>query len=243
MPLRFTTPSLTPSRSTTHDAVPGLAAQVVGGAHDARAAIEIVVDLAVVVGVVAERDRVDAGAEHLLGDLRRYPQAARGVLAVDDDERRVVTFAQHRQRGEQRVAARAGRRCRRRTGSSPARAPAAQTYFPAGVNEPGTGLRSAPPTAEERKLTDAPALRRRSPRACWSPGGCSSCCCRRRCSRCGCWHRRRARSSGCSSSLPHRDDPQSGRRLRRAPPAAPRHGRLPVLICSSWSSPERVCCW
>ena len=38
------------------------------------------------VGVVAERDDVDAGGEQLVGDLRRDPEAAGDVLAVDDDE-------------------------------------------------------------------------------------------------------------------------------------------------------------
>jgi hypothetical protein len=36
--------------------------------------------------VVAERDRVGAGAQQLVGLLGRDPEPARGVLAVDDDE-------------------------------------------------------------------------------------------------------------------------------------------------------------
>jgi len=36
--------------------------------------------------VVAERDRVGAGAEQPVGELRRDPGAVGGVLAVDDRE-------------------------------------------------------------------------------------------------------------------------------------------------------------
>jgi hypothetical protein len=36
--------------------------------------------------VVAERDHVGAGLEQLVGVLGRDPDAARGVLAVDDHE-------------------------------------------------------------------------------------------------------------------------------------------------------------
>jgi hypothetical protein len=57
-------------------------------------ALEIGVDLATVVGVVAERDRVHTRREHLLGDLGGDPEAAGGVLAVDHDERGRVELAQ-----------------------------------------------------------------------------------------------------------------------------------------------------
>ena len=67
-------------------AVPGLAAQEVGGPHDPGLGVEIGVDLAAVIGVVAERDRVDAGRKQLVGDLRGDSQAAGDVLAVDDHE-------------------------------------------------------------------------------------------------------------------------------------------------------------
>ena len=86
-------------------AVPGLAAQEVGRPQDPRLAVQVGVDLAAVVGVVAERDRVDARREQLVGDLRRDPQAAGDVLAVDDHERRRVALAQDRQAVEQRVPA------------------------------------------------------------------------------------------------------------------------------------------
>jgi len=89
-----------------HDApsAAGLGAQVVGRAHDALLLVEVVVDLPPVVGVVAQRDRVDAGAEQLVGDLRGDAEAAGHVLAVDDDERRAVALAQPRQQREQRPA-------------------------------------------------------------------------------------------------------------------------------------------
>jgi hypothetical protein len=48
----------------------------------------------VAVGVVAERDRVDAGGQQLLGLFRRDPDPARGVLAVGDDEVRRQLLAQ-----------------------------------------------------------------------------------------------------------------------------------------------------
>ena len=70
-------------------AVPGLVAQVVVRAQDRVVLVEVAVDLAAVVGVVAERDDVDARGEQLVGDLRRDAEAAGGVLAVDDDERRL----------------------------------------------------------------------------------------------------------------------------------------------------------
>jgi hypothetical protein len=48
--------------------------------------VEVGPDLAVAVGVVAERDDVDAGGEQRVGLLRRDADPARGVLAVADDE-------------------------------------------------------------------------------------------------------------------------------------------------------------
>ena len=89
-----------------HDAAAAarLAAQEVRGAHDPLVRVEVGVDLAAVVGVVAERDRVDARGEHLVGVLGRDPEPARGVLAVDHHERRLVALAQEREAVEQRVA-------------------------------------------------------------------------------------------------------------------------------------------
>jgi hypothetical protein len=51
--------------------------------------------------VVAERDRVDAGGEQLVGDLRGDADAAGDVLAVDDNERRCVALAQRGQEAKQ----------------------------------------------------------------------------------------------------------------------------------------------
>ncbi len=88
-------------------AAAGLAAEEVGRPHDPFAAVQIRVDLTAVIGVVSERDRVDARGEHLLGVLRRDPQPPGGVLAVDDDERRLVALAEHGQAVQQRLASQA----------------------------------------------------------------------------------------------------------------------------------------
>jgi len=87
------------------DAVPGLAAQVVVGPQDRLVAIEVAEDLTAVIGVVAQRDDVDARGEQLVCDLRRDAEAARRVLAVDDDEGRRVAVAQQRQQAQQGVPA------------------------------------------------------------------------------------------------------------------------------------------
>ena len=86
-----------------HDAgaMTGLAAQEVRRAQDPRLGVQIRVDLAAMVGVVAERDRVDPAREQLIGRLRRDSQPAGDVLAVDDDERRLQALAQQRQALEQ----------------------------------------------------------------------------------------------------------------------------------------------
>ena len=86
------------------DTAPGLGVDVVDRAQQVRLLLEVGNDLAPVVGVVAERDRVHAGGEHLLGDLRRDAEAAGGVLAVDDHESRLVALAQRRQRAQQGAA-------------------------------------------------------------------------------------------------------------------------------------------
>ena len=65
-------------------AVAGLAAEVVEGPHDPRLLVEVAVDLAVVIGVVAERDRVDASHEQLTCPLGGDPEASRHILGVDD---------------------------------------------------------------------------------------------------------------------------------------------------------------
>jgi len=65
-------------------APPRLATQEVGRPHDRRVAVEVGIDLAAVVGVVAERDHVGAGGEEPFGELGRDAGAVRDVLAVDD---------------------------------------------------------------------------------------------------------------------------------------------------------------
>jgi len=85
--------------------VAGLDAQEVGRPQDPRLGVEIGVDLAPAVGVVAERDRVDAACEQRVGRFRGNPQPARDVLAVDDHKRWVVTLAQQRQTLQQRMPA------------------------------------------------------------------------------------------------------------------------------------------
>jgi len=96
-----------PDALAVHDtgAVSRLVSQVVVGAQDLDVVVEIAVDLLAVIGVVAERNDVDAGGEELVGDLRRDPQPPGCVLAVDDDERRLVAFAQPGQQPEQRALA------------------------------------------------------------------------------------------------------------------------------------------
>jgi len=86
-------------------AVAGLDAQEVRWAQDPRLGVQIRIDLAAMVGVVAERDRIDSPREQLLSGLRRDSQAARDVLAVDHHEGRVKTLSQQRQAVEQRAPA------------------------------------------------------------------------------------------------------------------------------------------
>ena len=98
-------------------AVAGLRREVVRRPHDrGRLRVEVRVDLMAMVGVVAERDDVDAGGEQLVGDLRRDAQAAGGVLAVDHDEGRLVVARAASAAGRAACADRARRRRRRRRG-------------------------------------------------------------------------------------------------------------------------------
>ncbi len=57
--------------------------------------------------MVPERDHIDTRGEQLVGDLGGDPEPAGDVLAVDDDERRLVRLAQLRQQAQQRAAAQA----------------------------------------------------------------------------------------------------------------------------------------
>jgi len=81
-----------------------LDAQEVGRTQDPRLGIQVGIDLTAVIGVVAERDRVHPAGEQCAGRLRRDPQPACHVLAVDDHERRLEALAQNRQALEQRAS-------------------------------------------------------------------------------------------------------------------------------------------
>ena len=63
----------------------------------ALALLQVRNDLAATPGVVAEGDRVDAGGEHLVGELGRDADAVREVFAVEDAEIRAQLLAK---RGE-----------------------------------------------------------------------------------------------------------------------------------------------
>ena len=52
----------------------------------ALALLQVGNDLAAAPDVVAERDRIDAGGQHLVRELRRDPHAVREILAVQDAE-------------------------------------------------------------------------------------------------------------------------------------------------------------
>ena len=98
-------------------APPRLGRQEVGRADDVAPLLEVRPDLAVAVGVVAERDHVGAGPEQLVGVLRGDADAAGGVLAVDDDEVRAELRRAGRRAWSGPRAGRSSRRRRRRRGS------------------------------------------------------------------------------------------------------------------------------
>ena len=86
-------------------AAPGRAGGIIGGADQPRLALDEHQRLALIEGVVAERDRVGAGGEELVADRLGDAEAAGGVLAVDDDEIEPPARAQRRQAVDQRRAA------------------------------------------------------------------------------------------------------------------------------------------
>ena len=209
LPDRDTTPSRTPSRETTHQPCPGWLLRKLAGRRIRSSLIEVGVDLAVPVGVVAERDHIDPGGEQLVGDLRRDPEPAGRVLAVDDYERRGQPLAQRRAAATATFAGRFRRRRRQQTGCSTGLfMSAGRSYFhlngfqgseankdgarrsSAAARARGRARRSrgrrADPAAgrgDARPMTSGspaqPSLR-------WSSrAGSSSSCCRSRCSGCG----------------------------------------------------------
>ena len=63
--------------------------------------IKVGIDLPMPIGVITQRDDVDARSEHLVGILRSDPDATGHVLAVDDDKIDRQPFAQRRKQGKQ----------------------------------------------------------------------------------------------------------------------------------------------
>src|SRR4051794_14118904 len=106
LPERFPPPGPRPAPPHRGGAVPGLRAQEVRRAQDPRLLVEVGVDVPMLVGVIAERDDVDARLEELPRDLGRDAEPARRVLAVDDDEVGRVLLPDPRQEAEQRPPAR-----------------------------------------------------------------------------------------------------------------------------------------
>ena len=76
------------------------ALRIVGRSHDPLLTVEEAVDLPVAVGVVAERDRVDAGLEQLTRRLLGDPDSSGRVLAVGDHEVGLVLVAQSGSRAD-----------------------------------------------------------------------------------------------------------------------------------------------
>ena len=81
-------------------------------ADQARLALDEHQRLALIEGVIAERHRVDADGEEFLQHGLGEPEAARGVLAVDDDEIERPAGAQKREPARARRRARIARRRR-----------------------------------------------------------------------------------------------------------------------------------
>ena len=75
-------------------AAPGSAREQVGGAHDARLALEVLLDPAPGERVVAERDGVCPGGEQGVAEARGDAPPVGDVLAVHDDEIEIELVAQ-----------------------------------------------------------------------------------------------------------------------------------------------------
>ena len=78
---------------------------VVHRAQQPRLALDEDQGLALVPGVVAERDRIGAGIQQIVADRLGDAEAAGGVLAVDDDAIELPALAQAGQALDHRVAA------------------------------------------------------------------------------------------------------------------------------------------
>jgi hypothetical protein len=91
---------LSAGRGLDHgDAAPRRALGVVGRAQQPRLAVDEDERFALVEGVVAERDRVDAGGEERVADRLGDAEAAGGVLGVGDDQIEPPAVAQRRRVG------------------------------------------------------------------------------------------------------------------------------------------------
>jgi len=101
-------PEAQPVRGDDREAPPGVAGRVVGRAHDALLEIEVLVDLLVLEGVVAERYGVHvARVEPAPGDLRGDAEPPGGVLPVNHHEVRRVVLAETREKLLERAPTRA----------------------------------------------------------------------------------------------------------------------------------------
>ena len=104
--MTFMTSTRAPLRASTIAAPrPGVPGRIVGGAHQARLALDEHQRLALVEGVVAERDHIGARRQQLVADRLGDAEAAGRVLAVDDDEIELPGVAQAGQAVRDRVAA------------------------------------------------------------------------------------------------------------------------------------------
>ena len=101
------------SRLDQRGAAPGGAGRKVERADELRRALDEHQRLALVPGMIAAGDDIDAGVDELLVDLLGDAKAAGGVLAVDGDEIELPVADQARQAFEQCGATRCARQCRR----------------------------------------------------------------------------------------------------------------------------------
>ena len=92
---------------------PGVPVGIIERADQPRRALDEHQRLALVPGVIAERDGVGAGVDQLVVDRLGDAEAAGGVLAVDDDEIELPVGDQPRQPLEHDGRARSGRQRRR----------------------------------------------------------------------------------------------------------------------------------
>ena len=113
VPLRLITPTRIPS-GLDHDRAPArIGSAVVGRTDHPVGPVEVLVCVAVAVGVVAEGDHVGPGVEDVEGGLLGDAHAAGRVLAVDNDQLGREALAQTGHRARRGRAGRGFRRHRR----------------------------------------------------------------------------------------------------------------------------------